>query len=399
MLNSTVYGGKIIGDFMQKYDVYVCIISEQAAANLLPILDEKFRPNRAIFLISSEMAEQGKYLEKVFNSKGIDVIYEELSNVYDFKKCNIELLHIALKYKNANLVLNITGGLKLLSIAAYQAFSEIKKDIFYVDTRNRKISFLTKDENGEFIKDISLDSKGEIELYLSAYGIKTICNNYEVNNKNLNAMIDCFITSFDRYNEFLSKINSYASNVKDFKSQLTSEDQENEEFHFLLTRLKNVNKGKGIIGYSDGVVDFRNAKIRFFMNGGWLEDFIYKKLSEIKLVSSIHCGLKVDNDLENTNDEIFDNELDIVFMANNKLHIIECKAGKITVESGNKIIDKLNNLKRYGGTMTKACLVSYTYDMPYKVRKKAKSMNIEIIYGKALKDVEKSLEAWILRRD
>ena len=49
--------------------------------------------------------------------------------------------------------------------------------------------------------------------------------------------------------------------------------------------------------------------------------------------------------------------------------------------------------------MTKACLVSYTYDMPYKVRKKAKSMNIEIIYGKALKDVEKSLEAWILRRD
>ena len=53
------------------------------------------------------MAEQGKYLEKVFNSKGIDVIYEELSNVYDFKKCNIELLYIARKYKNASLALNI----------------------------------------------------------------------------------------------------------------------------------------------------------------------------------------------------------------------------------------------------------------------------------------------------
>ena len=126
---------------MQQYDIHVCIISEQAAANLLPILDDKFCPNKAIFLISSEMAEQGKYLEKVFNSKGIDVIYEELSNVYDFKKCNIELLHIARKYKNANLALNITGGLKLLSIAAYQAFSEIKKDIFYVDTRNRKLYF------------------------------------------------------------------------------------------------------------------------------------------------------------------------------------------------------------------------------------------------------------------
>jgi len=383
---------------MQKYDIHVCIISSEAAANLLPILDEKFLPNKAIFLVSKEMKEEAEYLEKVFNLKGVDVIIEYLSNVYDFRVCNIEITEIAKKYQKENIALNVTGGNKLLSIAAYQAFSLYEKNIFYVDTKNKKITFLTKDDSGGFIKDLILDSKGQIDLYLAAYGIKSIQDDYEVNNKYLNEMVDCFITSFDKYNQFLPKINTYASHIENFKSKLTDEDLDNEDFNYLLMRLKNVNKGKGIIGYQDGVIDFRDPKTRFFMNGGWLEDFIYKKLQDIKFVSDVRCGLKVDNDLENQNDEIFDNELDVAFIANNKLHIIECKAGKMTVDIGNKAIDKLNNLKRYGGVMTKACFISYS-DVPTKVKKKAKSMNIEIISGRALKKSKDILEAWIIKRD
>ena len=30
---------------MQKYDIHVCLISAQAAPNLLPILDSEFKPS------------------------------------------------------------------------------------------------------------------------------------------------------------------------------------------------------------------------------------------------------------------------------------------------------------------------------------------------------------------
>lgn len=383
---------------MQKYDIHVCVISDQAAANLLPILDNKFAPQKAVFLVSQEMKEAANYLEKVFNTKGIEVIQKTLYNVWDFEQCEIELSYIAEEYKDTNIALNITGGNKLLSIAAYQAFERHKKEIFYVDTKNKRITFLTKNSSSNFIQNIELDSKGEIDSYLSAYGIKSIQDNHEIDNKSLNEMVDCFITNFEQYYDLLPKINTYASQLKDFKSAIVQDDLENEDFLFLLLRLKNANKGKGIIKYNDGVIDFKDPKTRFFMNGGWLEDFIYRKLQEIKSVSDVRCGLKVDNDLGNTNDEDFDNELDVAFMANNKLHIIECKSGKMTVEIGNKAIDKLNNLKRYGGSMTKACFISYSY-VPLKVRKKAESMNIEIISDRDLQQVTEALEAWIIKRD
>ena len=40
---------------MQKYDIHVCLISAQAAPNLLPVLDDNFKPKKAIFIVSEIM--------------------------------------------------------------------------------------------------------------------------------------------------------------------------------------------------------------------------------------------------------------------------------------------------------------------------------------------------------
>lgn len=248
-----------------------------------------------------------------------------------------------------------------------------------------------------YSKNISLNSKGEMDLYLSSYGVRSIKEPLSINDKFLNEMVSCFIDNYEECFYYLSWINTYASNIQKFKSELKNELCD-EGFILLLKRLKNLNKGKGIIDFDDGIIDFKDAKTRSFMNGGWLEVFIYREISKIKSVEDVSCGLKVDTNIFSNDYDVFDNELDIVFMANNKLHIIECKSGKISANSGNEILYKLDSLKKYGGLMTKVCFVSYS-DIPYPVRKRAKNMGIEIIYGKQLKNTKLLIEEWILSRN
>ena len=49
---------------MQKYDIHVCLVSAQAAPNLLPILDSEFKPQRAVFVVSTKNEIKEKYTSK-----------------------------------------------------------------------------------------------------------------------------------------------------------------------------------------------------------------------------------------------------------------------------------------------------------------------------------------------
>ena len=54
---------------MPKYDIHVCLVSGQAAPNLLPILDSEFKPKEAIFLVSKTMKEKATFLANTFKTQ------------------------------------------------------------------------------------------------------------------------------------------------------------------------------------------------------------------------------------------------------------------------------------------------------------------------------------------
>lgn len=45
------------------YDTHLCLISAQATPNLLPALDEHWRPRRVVLATSRDMADRAGYLE------------------------------------------------------------------------------------------------------------------------------------------------------------------------------------------------------------------------------------------------------------------------------------------------------------------------------------------------
>lgn len=105
---------------MQKYDIHVCLVSAQAAPNLLPILDSEFKPQRAVFVVSTknEIKEKANSLKLAFNQNFVAVDILELSNEFDFQSMETELFDLLSKYENENIALNVTGGTKLMAIAA-----------------------------------------------------------------------------------------------------------------------------------------------------------------------------------------------------------------------------------------------------------------------------------------
>ena len=387
---------------MQKYDIHFCLISGQAAPNLLPVLDNEFKPNKAIFLVSNKMKQKAEFLAETFKKKNIKVDILPLSAEFNFGKMEEEIFTFIEQYEEQNIALNVTGGTKLIAIAAQNAFSALGKPIFYLDTDKNRIVFMTKDEN-DWIADKTLNAKVDLETYLSAYGVSVLKRQNCVSNMEWLELSDGFVKKYEKYENNIPLLNFYASNSQNnaFKAKLENSHKNIKSLDELFNELK---YQYDIIDYFNGQLDFRNQNTRTFLNGGWLEEYTFHILSEIKDISDFACNFEVANSNFKTNQSTFcrqnvgnGNEFDIAFIAKNKLHIVECKTQKMG-KGSEDILYKLETLKDYGGLMTKKCLVSYFPIEKQSILNRAKELNIEIIQGTELKQLKSKLQNWIGKR-
>lgn len=390
---------------MQKYDIHVCLVSAQAAPNLLPILDSAFKPKKAIFLVSKTMKQRAEYLAKTFEKLNVKVKLKNISDEFNFGLMEDEIFKLVEEYENESIALNVTGGTKLMSIAAENAFSALGKPIFYIDTDSNHILFISKNEEQKWLPNLEMKAKNKIDIYLSAYGSTVLSTQNPIERKKYLPAIEPFIKNYDNYTQVIPLLNLHVtlSQSNGYKSEYTKDNKKTGKLDELLLGLDY----QGLLNYDGQTIDFKNREIKTFLNGGWLEDYTYFQLKEIANIEDIACGADVANpkfklgkneySSENKGNK---NEFDIVFMAKNKLHIIECKTQLMDKNGGVKaddILYKLETLKDYGGLMTKKCLVSY-FEVPEQVKNRAIFLNIEIIQGKDLQRLKSKIQEWIGKR-
>ena len=390
---------------MQKYDIHVCLVSAQAAPNLLPILDSAFKPKKAIFLVSKTMKQRAEYLAKTFEKLNVKVKLKNISDEFNFGLMEDEIFKLVEEYENESIALNVTGGTKLMSIAAENAFSALGKPIFYIDTDSNHILFISKNEEQKWLPNLEMNATNQIDIYLSAYGSTVLSTQNPIEREKYLPAIEPFIKNYDNYTQVIPLLNLHAtlSQSNGYKSEYTKDNKKTGKLDELLLGLDY----QGLLNYDGQTIDFKNREIKTFLNGGWLEDYTYFQLKEIANIEDIACGADVANpkfklgkneySSENKGNK---NEFDIVFMAKNKLHIIECKTQLMDKNGGIKaddILYKLETLKDYGGLMTKKCLVSY-FDVPEQVKNRANFLNIEIIQGKDLQRLKSKVQEWIGKR-
>src|SRR5690606_24051546 len=111
----------------------------------------------------------GDHLEKLFTAKGIKVIPHATIDPYNPVQVN-EIIKAITEKKAHNIILNITGGTKLMALGAYEVFKEKKLPVIYCHTDDKIILHLLPEPKEEQLK-VNLT----IEDYLASYGF-TILN-------------------------------------------------------------------------------------------------------------------------------------------------------------------------------------------------------------------------------
>lgn len=126
--------------------VHVVLVSDQVLQNLIPILME--RPDRVYLVLSAVMASRGaeRSLESQLRAGAVEIV--RCTNCPDsgFHAIQAFANQVAKTVRNdcadAEIVLNSTGGNKLMSLAFLVAFRGIASRILYTDTAHRRIELL-----------------------------------------------------------------------------------------------------------------------------------------------------------------------------------------------------------------------------------------------------------------
>lgn len=371
------------------YDIHVCLVSEQNFPNLMPFLDNDFRPEKVLLCVTEKMTVQADRLEKAIHERYAAVRIERMhiSDAYNIESTFNEISEWldnteCLKEPGKTIALNATCGTKPMAMAAVAAFDAAGSlPVFYCDYNRVQLMNVS---GLKAPKTIALNvKKWPIQSYLTAYGYSAISSIEEP--AKLDPDVDSFARDVLAHEELwkgIGTLNFFAEQAKDQSTLTATGYQGSESFGQLQGKIYHW------VTVDDDKIIFTSESARRLMNGGWLED----------VVTEACRGLPVNSLVENLlirSDADPKNEFDVAFIYKGQLHIIEvktCNFEEHDNDNQNKL-HKLNSLGRVLGH-TKLCFVSLR-KLPQSMMNHAKALGITVLHGQQLRTLREHLKDWI----
>jgi hypothetical protein len=375
------------------FDVHVCLVSEQPTPNLQPLLDETLGPKakKAILLVSPQMRKQAKDLAAAVKDYGITTETIEIEDVFNIREIQNKLLDCPDVAENSNTALNLTGGTKIMTIAAQSVFAEASKPIFYVKESDNEVLVIPDGSDVlRGVQTIPLKNTLRMKDYLRASGYITEPGRYMT--KELPEFTKELINNPKKYEDALRQVNELVSGKNNKKILDFKLDRQHYGTTLHLLRLCEKYK---LLEFDDRSLAFADESARLYVCGGWLEEYVFDVLRRLNKqnIQDKAINLTIRGAVEN--------ELDVAFLAKNRLHLIECKTARLRTEKGGETLYKLKRLMEQTGRKTKGMLVSYrdldrSNKTPHK--KRAKEYGIKVVQKDDLRNLKNLLEQWIAEK-
>jgi len=329
--------------------VLVILLSDQHIPNLLSV--EAVRPEIIAYVETDEMkkAHAWKNLGSALEINGIKIDSEGffLENENSFKAIKEIFQGIKDQYADEDIIVNLTGGTKMMSIGAYDVFKDsgavfIYKPFKYIN----EFLDMRSDSRKEFKSEIS------IRQFLKGYGFEISSSDSEIE-KHLNESWLLFeISSYlaERHNNYtirgclsnIARINfndgrEYGDLRIDISDELKTDDPVLKKF--LVGQL-------GMESIDEEVLQGSlSRKYVRFLTGEWLEIFIWGILNEYGHLLGYRNPIHSLTIFKRNEPGVTMNELDVVFLKGTRLCIIECKTGKQEQDTdANNVIYKLKSV-------------------------------------------------------
>lgn len=375
-------------DILKKFDVQVCMVSAQPLPNLMPILS--CPPKTVFLLVTDRMKDKAGVLAHIIKRRTqTEVIQIPVGNG-EFEDVETGLLDILEKVAGKSMITNVTGGTKLMAFAAMN-FSD---NSFYVTTDNQVYLFGRDFGNGQKAV-LPADTKISIEDFLYVHGVDVI-SPMPVRN---------IRQQWLPFAEQVAKSPMLAAATRTLNAVIAQAAGKNKQALSAhldyapdrdLKQLLNIAEDCELVSVMGAELVFPSVEARDYLHGIWFEEHVFGVVKSLEGVQD--CAMSVQIDLL-SKEHGRRHELDVVFLADNTLFVIECKtrnylSEKISSDERNTTIYKLDTLGDLGGLKTRKGFASLC-ELASSMRERAKGSKIQVWEKNDIQGLKKHLQNWI----
>lgn len=366
----------------------VMLVSEQTIPNVQFLkwyLSNNSQAVDLLFVSTKEMEEKEKtkYTQHTLNNlakiKSVRTICVDENSLPDVRE---KLKKTIAELKYDNFVVNITGGTKIMSLAAYEYFYNRSDVQLFYQPIGQELQQLVPEYKKFSVKELLT-----LDEYIKAHGIEYRSNNKCIKSYEFNQSVYERVIKGNRdiINQLVSmQRTKYFKNYFKRKTYIDLEQISEDK----LQTEKNEPISRNAVCKIVDSLEFDSAKFTHamlrYITGGWLEEYVYQKLKTEKKLSDDNIALNVS--IEKGKDK---NELDVIYLdLDNKLHVIECKSF-VEGDKGSKVFNdalyKLQAIIRSKfGLNAKPYLYTKSIVEKDSILYRAKEFGIEIIDGSIL---------------
>ncbi|AIU67290.1 hypothetical protein TW78_20590 [Vibrio coralliilyticus] len=374
--------------------VHVGIIDQDPIRLVTPLLDNRTVSDHIVFIGVKSQKDMYHRLHSVLAKRDITSEFFEIPNVANTSRIKraVGILADDLSARGEDVKLNASCGLRHRLLSVYEVFRTFHWPIFVVEPNSDRLCWLYPDGK----EDTQVEDRITIDDYLTVFGARGEFNDQQLPpqlDQKLYELGERWASNALELGPGLATLNYLATTCR--KEQkldvaLSEKQQGYRELNMLLSDLVEAE----IATYEHGVLTFADEDARRFSNGEWLETLVHSTVRQIQkdmpTIQDHSLNVQVYRQL---GDREVRNELDVASVANNKLHIIECKT-KGMRDDGDDTLYKLESLRDLlGGLQARAMLVSFR-PLRYNDITRAEDLGLALIGPDELKDLKTHLTNW-----
>lgn len=376
----------------------VNIVTEDNPTPAYLFVKELYEIGDKLMLISAKDTEDD--LEHLSEIIGVpENLIEEIVLKNDIDEFRYELICRTLKSHitgEGTYYVNLAGGTRYLALAVQQAFERYRTRFYYVNIEDNQIISSKFDDSIYDDDDYSYDIKHRMNIaeYLDIHDME----------HNIGTYSHTPILPFEASKIMFEKFSQQEFRADDYQTmELLRENYRNKRFVRISELLHPSPKSKHVIVRIPHIMDFL-GRIHFetrqkdtltrceleWLTGGWFEEYIYYLVKEAIQPDDICLGIKLWEEGVKRH-----NELDVTFIKNNKLFVIECKTGIQTEALFNVIVYKACALREsLLGANSHSYIFTLKDDDKDVLMRIAENMDIQLVDKEILCDKTQLSTVW-----
>ncbi len=381
-------------------EVHVCLVSDQLLANLIPALVRQ--PRKAHLMVSTEKVEKGQRLAQLLTATGVEVTWYDQVPDADFTRIFEYARRVSASIKAEHstelILVNVTGGNKLMAFGFLVAFRSAGAEIIYLDTAHNRLEIIGESNSLEPVPNVL-----DVKTYLAAQGFhyesaesedagwKDRCLQRREVTEFLGRHAGQLLLLFRGLNQIIWR---WSQNAVSDSSDPT------HAFRYrplgrLSEAIKLLSEYELLQWDGDRRIQVDMEKHGDYLSGRWLEEYAWLCARDCGF-ADVQSGVR--GYWRSGKHGPVSNEFDVLAIHDNRMLLIECKTARLDGRGraivGQDLVTKIESLGRNASGLFGTTLLVAARDVEPSVAARCQAWNIALRAADDLAHLRDDLQTW-----